>query len=34
MFSDVHVLLAWVGFLFLMLLGKAPFLVARRRKGP
>jgi hypothetical protein len=34
MFADVHVLLAWFGFMFLMLLGKAPFLVERRRKGP
>ena len=34
MFSDVHVLLAWFGFMCLMLLCKAPFLVARRRKGP
>jgi hypothetical protein len=34
MFSDVHVLLAWFGFMFLMLLYKAPFRVVRRRKGP
>lgn len=34
MFADVHILLAWCGFVFLMLLGKAPFLGARRRKGP
>jgi hypothetical protein len=34
MFSDVHVLLAWFGFMFLMLLCKAPLLMARRRKGP
>jgi hypothetical protein len=34
MFVDVHILLAWFGFIFLMLLGQAPFHVARRRKGP
>lgn len=34
MFNDVHILLAWFGFMFLMLLGRAPFLAARRRKGP
>jgi hypothetical protein len=34
MFADVQVLLAWFGIMFLILLGKTPFLVARRRKGP
>lgn len=28
MFSDVHVILAWFGFMFLMLLFKVPFFVA------
>ncbi len=34
MFSDVHVILAWFGFMFLMLLCQAPFHLAKRRKGP
>ncbi len=34
MFSDMHMVLAWFGFIFLMLLLKAYFVIAERRKGP
>ena len=34
MFTDVHFVLAWFGFIFLMLLCKTPFLIAKRRRGP
>jgi hypothetical protein len=34
MFTDVHLVLAWFGFISLMLLVKTPFLITRRRKGP
>ena len=34
MFSDMHLVLAWFGFVFLMLLFKVSFVIARRRKWP
>jgi len=34
MFGAVHLVLAWFGFVFLMLLFKMPFVMTKRRKGP
>ena len=34
MFNDIHFVLAWFGFIFLMLLVKAPFLIEKRKKWP
>jgi len=34
MFSDVHIVLAWFGFLFVMLLFKVPFFVGGGRSSP
>ncbi len=33
MFGDVHFILAWFGFIFLMLLFEAPLRLTRRGKG-
>jgi hypothetical protein len=34
MFSDMQIVLAWVGLLFLMLLFRVPFLLSANRSGP
>ena len=34
MFGDMHLILAWFGFIFLMLLFKVPFLVTSNKSHP